>query len=341
MEYPTCELCRSGSAHAILRQRDLLHHVSAEEFTIVKCEGCGLLYLNPRPTEAEIGQFYPPQYFGPPSPPRTFSKIQRWILEDFYGYPATSRAGAWQRLRKILLWPEKVRREFCGRVVLPWVGRGRLLDVGCGHGVSAAIRAQQGWEVHGVDLSESAVNHARSLLGDRVQVGDLASVRYEDQAFDVVLLSHSLEHMYHLSDVLAEVRRILDDGGVLVIAVPNAGSVEARVFGRWWVNWDPPRHLYHFDKSTLSRLLERSGFRVVRARTGVTPAYFMGSLERVWTYVLGRELPARRLIEKLVARPFCLVAGHLGYGTEITVYAVKQRPGAAHRAPDTHVPVAG
>ena len=323
MEYTTCEVCRSDSARAVVHQCDLLHHVSADEFTIVKCEECGLLYLNPRPIQAEIGQFYPPQYFGAPPPPRRFSRIHRWILDDFYGYPSTPGDSTWRQLRKLLLWPEKVRREFRGRVFLPWVGRGRLLDVGCGGGVGAAIRAQEGWDVHGLDLSENAVGHARQLIGDRVQVGDIRAVRYQDSAFDVVVLSHSLEHMYGLSEVLAEIRRILDVSGVLVITVPNAGSLEAKLFGRWWVQWDPPRHLYHFERATLRKLLEQSGFRVIQARTGVTTAFFKGSLERVWKYVLGRELPAWRLVDKLLARPFCLLAGHLGYGTEITVHAVK------------------
>jgi hypothetical protein len=58
-------------------------------------------------------------------------------------------------------------------------------------------------------------------------------------------------------------------------------------------------------------------------RTGVTAAHFMTSLERVWLHVLGRALPARRVIERFLAKPFCLVAGNVGYGTEITMHAVK------------------
>lgn len=323
MEQVVCEFCGSDQAEVVFRQQDLLHRVSDEEFTVVRCERCDFLYLNPRPTQSEIGKYYPSQYFGPPSPPRRFSTVKRWLMEDFYGYPSSEPNGSWRWLRKLALWPEMMRRAACGRGILPWVGRGRLLDVGSGHGVNAAMLAQQGWQVSGLDLSPEAVKQARTLLGDRVQVGDLLTVRYPDQAFDLVLMSHSLEHMYHLDRVLAEVRRILDDRGVLVIAIPNAGSLEAKLFGRWWVNWDPPRHLYHFTRTTLERLLERAGFSLARVKTGVTSAHFMTSLERVWMHVMGRVLPARWLIEKLLARPFCLVAGNVGYGTEITVHAVK------------------
>jgi SAM-dependent methyltransferase len=306
-----------------LHQRDLLHRVSEEEFTIVRCYQCGLLYLNPRPTEQEIGRYYPSRYFGDPSPPRAFSRVKRWIIEDFYGYPQNGPASVWRPLRRLALWPEMLRRSFTGRGVLPWVGKGRLLDVGCGHGVNAAMLAQLGWQVSGLDLSPEIVRQARALLGDRVQIGDLSTVRYPERSFDLVLMSHSLEHMYLPEKALAEARRILDDRGMLVIAVPNANSLEARLFGRWWVQWDPPRHLYHFTKQTLKRLLERIGFSVVRVRTGVTEVHFVSSLERLWTYGLGRPLPAKRLIQKWVARPFCLAAGHARVGTELIMYAVK------------------
>lgn len=328
MERVGCELCGSKEAVVVVRQKDLLHRVTDEEFTIVRCAACGLLYLNPRPAPAEIGRFYPEHYFGEPARPRAVSRVKRWLMEEFYGYPGPPISAAVRLLRRALLWPEAVRRAATGRTILPWVGRGRLLDVGCGHGVSAAMLLAQGWDVQGLDFSESSVALARRLLGDRVRAGDLESVRYPDRSFDVVLMSHSLEHMYHPVKVLAEVRRILDDGGRLVIAVPNADSWEARLFGRWWVNWDPPRHLYHFGRETLTRLLREAGFRVVRMGTGVTAAHCLSSLERAWTRGAGGGIPAGRWVERLLARPFCLLAGNLGAGTELIVHAAKSEEGA-------------
>lgn len=336
MEAVRCEFCGNAQASVAFSQRDLLHRVSEDEFTIVRCDRCRFLYLSPRPTKEEIDKFYPTQYFGAPAPPRPFSKVKRWIMEDFYGYPSKEPSGFWRRLRKLALWPEMMRRALVGRGLLPWVGRGRLLDVGCGHGVNAAMLAQQGWQVSGLDLGPEIVKQARTLLGDRVQVGDLLTVHYPDRSFDVVLMSHSLEHMYEPRRVLAEARRILDDRGRLVIAVPNAGGLEAAVFGRWWINWDPPRHLYHFDKTTLLELLDQAGFSPVRVRTGVTPVHFVSSLERMWTHRLHGRLSAKRLIEKVVATPLCLLIGNLGYGTELIVYAIK-RVGTSSAAEDRHV----
>lgn len=333
METIACELCGSDRSRILLRQKDLLHGVSNAEFTVVRCEVCGLLYLNPRPSPAEIGQYYPPQYFSPTLPKsrsgleqsvKRFGKtVKRWIMEDYYGYPSATLLGPWRRIRKLLLWPEKARRVFRGRNFLPWIGQGRLLDVGCGPGVNLKTFQEQGWEVYGIEMSGTAVTQARERVGDRIHLGTFENAPFKDESFDVVLFSHTLEHLFRPADALARARRVLEPEGMVVIAVPNADSLEARLFGRWWVPWDPPRHLFHFEKATLIRLLERAGFRVVRFRTGVGSLFFMASLERAWTQRLGRPLPARWLMERAVARPFCLLAGHLGYGTEITVYAVK------------------
>ena len=336
MENVACLLCESCDSRVVVRQRDLTCDGSSreQEFTVVRCERCGLLYLNPRPEKAELARYYcSPGVSANPSQTQTRvrriakrmpTKVRRWLMEDFYGYPATTPLNLWRRLRKLVLWPEKVRRAFCGRNILPWAGQGRLLDVGCGQGPNMATLHNMGWDVYGVDLSETAVREVHELFGDHVKLGDFLDVHYDDRSFDVVLFNHSLEHLYDPVSALREARRILDDKGVLVVTVPNAGSMEARLFGRWWYQWDLPRHLNHFEKATLAQLLRKAGFRVERCRTGVGELFFLVSLDRVWRHVCGgHNLPLRIVIEKLIAQPFSLLMGHLGLGTEITVFAVK------------------
>ena len=79
----------------------------------------------------------------------------------------------------------------------------------------------------------------------------------------------------------------------------------------------------HFGKTTLTALLNRTGFEVRQFRTGVKTVFFMESIERVWKHRFSRNLPMKWLIDRAVVRPLSLVAGHLGYGTDMTVYAVK------------------
>lgn len=124
METVACELCGSDRPRVFLRQRDLTHGVSDEEFTVVRRGVCGFLYLNPRPGLADMGP-YPTQYFSdlPPrsrtaleqSAKRVSQRIKRSIMKDYYGYSATATPSRWRRFRKVLLWPAKVHRIFRGR----------------------------------------------------------------------------------------------------------------------------------------------------------------------------------------------------------------------------------
>lgn len=250
METIDCEMCGGTSNRALFSQYDLAHHVTDELFTVVRCEACRLLFLNPRPTREEIGRYYPATYYpaaGPPAPgdlrraaKRWSGKVRRWIAQDFYGYPAPESARGWQWLRRSLLWPEFLWRRWRGRGFLPWVGQGRALDVGCGAGNNLVALQELGWDVSGVDASEVAVAQARARFGERVRLGDLASMHYPDRTFDTVLFSHVLEHLHGPVSLLKEVWRILDWDGRVVILCPNAGGLEAKLFGRWWFPWELP-----------------------------------------------------------------------------------------------------
>ena len=97
-----------------------------------------------------------------------------------------------------------------------------------------------------------------------VRTGDLMDQEYAPKSFDVVRMSHVLEH---LPDPMPELRRmheILKDDGLLAIMIPNIGSALAHRFGDCWFALDAPRHLYSFSRKTVTKLLEKVGFRVER-----------------------------------------------------------------------------
>jgi SAM-dependent methyltransferase len=95
-------------------------------------------------------------------------------------------------------------------------------------------------------------------------VGDIGAAAFPSEHFDLVVLWHVLEHLPEPLVTLAEVRRVLRPAGVAVIGVPNAASLQARLFGRYWAAYDAPWHLTHFTPETLDRLLGQAGLRAVR-----------------------------------------------------------------------------
>ena len=340
MESVICDLCHSDQFEVVTRQRDLLLEVTKDEFTIVRCGQCGLIYLNPRPSKDLLGSYYPSVYYPPvqakvrpqiQEQAKKFSaKMKRWVLEDYYGYPAVGPSGWFGTLRRILLWPDKTLREFKGRHPLPWRGEGKVLDVGCGAGGNLKTLQDQGWDVSGIEVSEEAAAHARALIGGTIHTGTLEAHLFAPNTFDLILMSHSLEHLPSPADALRRVHALLKDEGLLVVSVPNVNSIEAKLFGQSWFHWDPPRHFYHFGKGSLTQFLIQTGFRPYRFRTGVDSVFFMASLDRCWKQRFHGVLPMRMLMDRFLVRPFCLLAGHAGFGTVITVYAGKATPQGNH-----------
>lgn len=227
-EAPPCPACGADGARPRMTFENLEGH------PLLVCEPCGLGFVHPLPEPERIRSFYPPSYFGD------------------LGTKFEPKVEAWVRL----IARRHVR--FLSRRVPPG---GRILDVGCGRGVVLSALADRGFEVHGFEQSEAAVQGVDPRA--KIRVADcLADAAYPDASFDQVLLWHVLEHLADPAGTLEEIRRILRPGGHLVVAVPNFGSLQARWAGPAWFHLDPPRHLYHFTPAALGQMLSRCGFDI-------------------------------------------------------------------------------
>jgi SAM-dependent methyltransferase len=135
---------------------------------------------------------------------------------------------------------------------------GRLLDVGCGDGTFLMAAQQKGWTVVGTEMNPHVARSNGLDVRDTIEdVSDRAP-------FDCITLWHSLEHMRDPRSMLSGLLRLLKSNGRLIIAVPDAGGLQAKMFGRKWFHLDVPRHLYHFDADSLTHLLQSSGYSVRR-----------------------------------------------------------------------------
>jgi SAM-dependent methyltransferase len=230
-EEPDCLLCGGRNWSPLVEAPDSTAGGTGLWFAVVQCQDCGLCFTNPRPDAESIGQFYPSVY----RPHRT-------------GNP---RRRGWRRRRN--------RLEY---QVLPWRGKGRLLDFGCGGGSFLASMHQQNWQVTGLDICPVAVERVRTELRLNALVGTLPHPDLRPASFDIITMWHSLEHVHTPLEVLREAYRLLVPGGQLHIAVPNIDSLPFRWFGSAWYGLDLPRHLTHFAPWTLHLILERVGFQV-------------------------------------------------------------------------------
>jgi SAM-dependent methyltransferase len=229
---PDCLLCGGDRRTPVVEAPDPTPGGSGLRFAVVRCDECGLHFTSPRPDVETIGQFYPSTY-----------RPHRRPRERDHG----------PRFRRL-------------SAALGRTAPGRLLDFGCGGGALLAWAARQGWSVTGLDVSADAVQAVRSGLGVRVLQGTLPHPALAPSSFDVVTMWHVLEHVHDPLAVLTAARRLLAPGGRLAVAVPNIAGTAFRWFGPAWFGLDLPRHLTHFTPTTLRRMLERVGFRVVSIR---------------------------------------------------------------------------
>jgi SAM-dependent methyltransferase len=306
-ETATCDACGSGAQTALYA-----FDFNGESSRIVQCDSCGLAYSSPRPTPDALGSFYGDSYysFGPPKLPDPKAalnfkeRLRRTILARHVGYAGLSGADAGA--------PALFTRFLAKFLVMPdWQQDGLLLDVGCGSGERMLELQSFGWTVRGIEFSESAAAAGRSV-GLDISVGDLSGAQLKPGSFTTIAFYHSLEHVYSPKATLKAAYAALAPGGTLLVAVPNFGCSERRLFGRQWDWLQMPTHLYHFDRTTLTRLVSGAGF----SDTEVRYSFHGYSID---TTRAGKLRPVAEWLLKIYA----LAAAIVGDGKAITLVARK------------------
>lgn len=138
---------------------------------------------------------------------------------------------------------------------------GAMLDIGAGVGTLVSVAGNRGFTACGIEVSPWAARFAREEKGLDVRTGLLEEAGFPDNHFDVITINHVLEHVPQPAGTIAEIRRILKPDGLLVIGVPNIGSIMAHLRGRKWASLRPTEHIWHFTPATLKRLMYQGGFR--------------------------------------------------------------------------------
>ena len=152
--------------------------------------------------------------------------------------------------------------------------KGNLLDMGCGTGDFLQVAQQAGWQVQGIEPNEKAQQIAASK-GATLISGTPAAA---DHTFDAITLWHVLEHLPNLELQIQELKRILKPTGTLLIAVPNFKSYDAGYYKEFWAAYDVPRHLWHFSKTSIDRLVEQEGMKVVSVRPMKFDSFYVSLL---------------------------------------------------------------
>jgi 2-polyprenyl-3-methyl-5-hydroxy-6-metoxy-1,4-benzoquinol methylase len=235
-----CVLCGADDAHVAAVGRDFEYDTASNEFRFARCGRCGHLYLNPRPSAADLGIIYPANYYA-------FSAGKNPLVA---------------RLRRV--WERgKVRlyRDLVGD------GPRRILDVGCADGRFLSLLRDYGppgWKLVGVDFDESAVRQCLAK-GFEAHVSRIEDFEGGDEGFDAIIMLQLIEHVEDPVRLCERVHALLRPGGFFIIETPNTAGLDYRVFRRsWWGHYHFPRHWNLFSTPALHRMLEQVGLSIVR-----------------------------------------------------------------------------
>lgn len=246
-----CPVCACATLGPDYQHTDRL----GATWTIFRCSGCGLGFLNPMPSWAELGPYY---------------------QGDYYAYVGTDadKAAEDEQLKTAAATGE-LRHA-------PITAGTRLLDVGCGEGSFIRLAARLGAMVEGIEPSELGVAAARRT-GLQIFHGTAEQYveKHGGERFDVITANHVLEHVHDPVRALVAMKSLLDQDGVLVIAVPNPDCYASRSLRGHWHSADLPRHVMQFGKGSLEEAGRRAGLRLDSLRTYSVPRAVASSL-RAW-----------------------------------------------------------
>ena len=293
-----CIACGSKDVLPLYRTHDRHYGISGE-FDLVRCVCCGLISLDPMPTEELLSTYY---------------------SEDYYAYLPQEKSVWWKRfIRHLLCLQIKTQDPKFSRT-------GNFLDIGCGSGDYLKIMEKRGWKVMGVEPSVYGTLAGQSE-GLDIYHGSLLEASYPTDFFDYVRSNHSFEHVPNPVDVLQEIHRILRPGGKVYIGIPNTDSFAFRLFGKYWWYLGTPLHTYNYSVKSITSLLHKTGFRNEMVLYNSNFWSLLGSLQIFMNRNMGEKSNEGMLVRSKILNVFANLAekylDHMQEGDAIEIICEK------------------
>lgn len=212
------------------------------QWRYLRCLNCDLVSLFPRP-----------------SPQVLMKRYQNYLPTD------ATEIGRWKSTMNPVIVKSANLIESAATIQ-----KGRLLDVGCGYGFFLGEMESRGWQVQGVEVSESGRRYAYDRWGIHVYPQPLEDLNLPECVYDVVTLFYVVEHVHNPLRLLMEVKRVLKPGGLVLLRWPHSTPI-VKILGPMSRKLDlyhTPFHLYDFSPRTITQALIQCGFHKPQTRIG-------------------------------------------------------------------------
>lgn len=247
----SCQICGNDEFLNYIITKD--YFLSQKEFSIVRCTNCGFLFTYPRPDPDELKKYYE---------------------SDEYISHSTAKKNF---LTKLYLYVRKYSIRKKARLISKYTETKNVLDFGCGTGEFLSYIRDQGVTTFGIEPNPSARDFASRKYNLDIYEG-FKSLPEVENSFDAVTLWHSLEHVDDLNTVISNIKKVIKKEGIVVVGIPNFESKDAKIYGKYWSAYDVPRHLYHFNKASISKLFDKHGFVMIKTHPMSFDAFYVSLL---------------------------------------------------------------
>lgn len=319
-----CLVCNSVNNHEIYKL------VKGTNYSLLQCKSCGLAWLAPLPGEEDLKKFYSGVYYP--------SELDNNFV-------------SWRKSKDV----SKFKRLI--RCIIGYKEKGFLLEIGCSYGFFLQIAKEQGFDAYGVEYALSPAKYAKDKLGLNVVNGGTDQAALFNKKFDVIVLSHVIEHFINPLDEISKLKMLLKDDGIIILKTPNFNSITRIIQRNVWFWLLAPEHIFYFNVKNLLNLFSSSGFDILRVTTSegdfenvvgvifyalIAKSKFFSQLKKIFykekkknntlmdsSYMLFSQYPAIMKLNyifkilSLLLSPFILISNALNKGSEIFLVASK------------------
>lgn len=275
-----CPLCNSKAKVDFIGQDFMFDR--SKYYQYLKCDSCRISYQDPIPNLKQIKSYYPDSYenFEDPKLPR-LSKIDKIRLSFHHGYPDLLKPNLTNKLLSLIVPRDKT--------LIDHTPEGRFLDIGCGNGSRLLKMKKLGWQVFGVELNTFA--YQKCIDNDLdVQNKPLERTTYKENYFDVIYMSHLIEHLHNPDEIIKICAKLLKKGGKLYVNTPNNNALGKKIFNKYWFANEVPRHIILYSKKGIKQIIDKHKMQIVHSGQYTTPKIFLNSLD----YFFNLRKPSKR-----------------------------------------------
>lgn len=262
-----CEMCGTPiSIHKILGQRlNQSQGLNPKtkigiSVSVMQCNRCRLIYSNPQPTPLDIQDYY-----GVPA--------EDYWKEEYFKFDARHFLGEIENIKNLL----------------PHTQNMKALDIGAGIGKTMIALEKAGFDVYGVESSQSFYDKAirkMNIKVEKLSLSMIEDIKYKENIFELITYGAVFEHLYHPAEVLKKSLKWLKPNGIIHIEVPSSEHFVSKLINLYYkmrgtnyvTNISPmhsPFHLYEFDLISFELLAKKLNYEIVKLEYYVGPIYFI------------------------------------------------------------------